>query len=122
MWRCEILMRRPSVASVAAGSEAEIAGLAVGDDILEIDGHAAGSDFERRLAELRPGDKLHLRVRQAKSGKPTKSGERDVNWKLALREQVSFELKDLDNITPQQRARRTAWLKGDTGMSGASRP
>lgn len=112
----------PSVASVAAGSEAEIAGLAVGDDILKIDGYAAGSDFERRLAELRPGDMVDLRVRQAKSGKPTKSGERDVNWKLALREQVSFELKDLENITPQQRARRTAWLKGDTGMSGESRP
>jgi predicted metalloprotease with PDZ domain len=112
----------PSVASVAAASEAEIAGLAVGDDILKIDGYAAGSDFERRLAELRPGDMVHLRVRQAKSGKPTKSGERDVSWKLALREQVSFELKDLENITPQQRARRTAWLKGDTGMSGESRP
>jgi predicted metalloprotease with PDZ domain len=111
----------PTIASVAAGSEAEIAGLVVGDDILKIDGYAAGSDFERRLAELRPGDTVHLHVR-SKSGKPTKNGERDVSWKLALREQVSFELKDLENITPQQRARRTAWLRGDTGMPGESRP
>ena len=45
-----------------------------------------------------------------------------MSWKLALREQVSFELKDLENITPQQRARRTAWLRGDTGMPEESRP
>lgn len=112
----------PAVASVAAGSEAKIAGLAVGDDILKIDGYAAGSDFERQLAELRPGDTVHLRVRRSKSGKSAKNGERDVSWKLALKEQVSFELKDLENITPQQRTRRTAWLRGDSGVPGESRP
>ena len=41
---------------------------------------------------------------------------------MPLREQVSFELKDVDNITPQQRARRTAWLKGDIRNVGRKPP
>jgi len=105
----------PAVASVTAGSEAELAGLTVRDDILEINGYAAGSDFEQRLAELRPGDTLRLRERN--SGE-----ERELHWKLAHREEVTFELKDVDNITPQQRARRAAWLKGESRASEESRP
>jgi hypothetical protein len=45
-------------------------------------------------------------------------GARELQWKLAQREQLAFELKDVDNITPQQRARRTAWLRGESGLSG----
>ena len=105
----------PAVASVTAGSEAELAGLTVGDDILEINGYAAGSDFEQRLSELRPGDTLRLRERNS-------GGERELHWKLAHREEVTFELKDVDNITPQQRARRAAWLKGESRASEESRP
>ena len=32
--------------------------------------------------------------------------------------QFDFELKDVDNITPQQKARRAAWLKGESEPSG----
>jgi predicted metalloprotease with PDZ domain len=101
----------PVVASVLGGSEAERVGLAVGDNILAINGYAAGADFERRLAELRPGDMLRLRLHSSR-------GARELQWKLAQREQLAFELKDVDNITPQQRARRTAWLRGESGLSG----
>ncbi len=56
----------PVVAQVTPGSEAERAGLEVGDVILEINGKVATTDFDQRLAEMRPGDKLHLRVRTAR--------------------------------------------------------
>jgi predicted metalloprotease with PDZ domain len=105
----------PAVASVTPGSEAERAGLMVGDDILQINGYAAGSDFAQRSVEVRPGDTLRLRVRNA-------GAERELHWRLASREEVSFELKDLDNITPQQKVRRAAWLRGESGMSEESRP
>ena len=105
----------PAVASIASGSDAERAGLAMGEDILEINGQAAGSDFEQRLAELRPGDKLRLRVRNS-------GGEHELHWKLGRREEVAVELKDVDNITPQQKARRAAWLKGESQVSGETRP
>ena len=58
---------------------------------------------------------LHLRVRSSR-------GERELHWKLARRDEVAFDLKDVDNITLQQRARRAAWLKGESGVSGESRP
>jgi len=104
----------PVVAAVTPMSAAHHAGLALGDAILEIDGRTAGSDFEQRLAELRPGD-TRLRVRNSR-------GERELHWKLGSREQVELELADVDNVTAQQKARRAAWLKGESQTSGETRP
>jgi predicted metalloprotease with PDZ domain len=103
----------PTVAWVMPHSEAERAGLVGGDAILEINGHTAGPDFEQRLAPLRPGDTLRLRVRGRR-------GQRELHWKLGSREEVEFELADVDNITPQQKARRDAWLGGEA--QGVARP
>ena len=105
----------PVVASVTPMGAAQHAGLAIGDTILEINGRSADADFEDRLAELRPGDKLHLRVRNSE-------GEHELHWKLASREQVELELADVDNVTAQQKARRAAWLKGESETSGETRP
>ncbi|MBZ5703821.1 MAG: PDZ domain-containing protein [Acidobacteriia bacterium] len=103
----------PTVAWVVPNSEAERAGLAVEDVIVEINGHNAGPDFERWLAPLRPGDTLRVRVRGRR-------GQRELHWKLGSREEVEFELADVDNITPQQKANRDAWLGGES--QGAARP
>jgi len=97
----------PIVTAITPNSEAERAGLAVGDSILDINGQTASSDFRQKLSELRIGDTLSLRVRNAE-------GERRLHWKISSREEVEFELKDLDHVTPQQKARRTAWLKGES--------
>jgi predicted metalloprotease with PDZ domain len=96
----------PTVTQVTPGGKAEHAGLAAGDIILEIEGRGAGPDFEDRLAQLRPGDTLHLRVRSGRS-------EHEVHWKLDSREEMRYELRDADQVTPEQRARRAAWLKGE---------
>ena len=105
----------PVVAQVTPGSEAENAGLAVGDVIVEINGQAASSGFEQRLAELSPGNTLHLRVSNAQ-------GERELQWKLARQKTVEWSLVDSENVTPRQRARRAAWLKGESEMPGETRP
>jgi predicted metalloprotease with PDZ domain len=105
----------PVVAQVVPGSEAEIAGLAVGDVILEIDGRIATSDFEQRLAELHPGNKLQLRVRNSR-------GEHELHWKLASQKQIDFDLVDRENVTPQQRSRRAAWLRGESQVSEGIHP
>jgi predicted metalloprotease with PDZ domain len=104
----------PRVIRVRTASEAEKAGLVAGDVLLEINGRVAASDFERRLGELRPGDILHLRVRH-------RSGEREIQWKIGTREEVEFELKDVDNVTTQQKARRGAWLRGESEPAGDSK-
>jgi predicted metalloprotease with PDZ domain len=106
----------PVVSAVSPDSEAAHAGLAVGDSILEINQRVAGSDFEQRLAELHPGDTVYLRVRSGRI-------ERGLRWKVASREEVDYRLQDVSDLTLQQKARRTAWLKGESqSLSGDLRP
>ena len=105
----------PSVIRLRAGSDAAAAGLAVGDVILEISGIVAAGDFDRRLNELRPGEMIHLRVRNSR-------GEHALQWRIASREEVGYALKDVDNITAQQKARRVAWLRGESQPAGDARP
>jgi predicted metalloprotease with PDZ domain len=104
----------PSVIRVQPGSEAERAGLAAGDVLLEINGRVPVSDFERKLEQLHSGDMIYLRVRH-------RGGEHEIQWKVGSREQVEFELKDVDNVTTQQKASRAAWLRGESLPAGASR-
>jgi hypothetical protein len=42
-----------------------------------------------------------------------RGGERELKWKVGSREEMSYELRDLDAVTPEQRDRRMAWLKGE---------
>lgn len=105
----------PTVAQVETGSEAEKAGLAIGDVLLEINGHEPGVDFERKLQKLHAGDTLRLRVR-------SENGERELLWKVGAREQVEFALQDVENMSAQQKASRAAWLKGECQSAGDTRP
>jgi predicted metalloprotease with PDZ domain len=95
----------PAVSWLDPDGEAVRAGLAVDDSILEINGRVTSSDFRQQLAEVPPGSMLHLRVRRGAS-------ERQIAWRVGSHEDVEFELKDLDAITQQQKARRAAWLSG----------
>ena len=106
--------RPPFVVSVKSHSPAEDAGLSPGDSVVQINGHTASRDFQAQLSQIHPGDILHLQIKNA-------SGKRDLRWKVGANEQVHFELNDMDSITPQQKARRQAWLKGESQV-GEQRP
>jgi hypothetical protein len=45
-----------------------------------------------------------------------------MSWKLDGREELWFQLQDLPAITPEQRARRAAWLKGESEAAKEARP
>jgi len=94
------------VGAVESGSEAERAGLEVGDTILELQGKPAGQESRETLLRLNPGDTLKLKVRGRR-------GERELKWKVGARQEISYEVIDLDHVTADQRARRAAWLKGE---------
>jgi predicted metalloprotease with PDZ domain len=100
-----------SVAAVTPGSSAESAGLQVGDTIVKLQGQPVGQDSRQQLARLNSGDTLVVRVRSRPGG------ERDLKWKIGSRQEHSYELRDLDPVTAEQRARRTAWLKGEAQLA-----
>jgi predicted metalloprotease with PDZ domain len=93
----------PVAAYVEEGSDAEKAGLVQGDTILSVNGKPLNSEFEDVLATMRPGEKLTLRVAGRK-------GNRKIEFPLGGREEIGYHVADLDNVTPEQRARRAAWL------------
>ena len=96
-----------SVGAVTPGSDAERAGLQVGDTILELQGKPAGQESRQELASLSSGDTLVVKVRGRRGG------ERELKWKVGSRQELSYEVKDLDQVTLEQRERRAAWLKGE---------
>ena len=100
-----------TVAAVTAGSAAERAGLQLGDAILEINGKMAAQEFSQEMAQLAPGGSIALKIRGRRGG------ERELRWKAGSSEEVSYELKDVENITAEQQSRRAAWLKGEAQIS-----
>ena len=101
-----------AVAAVTPGSDAEHAGLQVGDTIVKFQGKPAGQESRQELLRINPGDMLAVTVRSRRGA------ERELKWKVGSREEISYEVKDLDQVTVAQRARRMAWLKGEA--QGAS--
>jgi len=95
-----------TVTDVNRGSEAERAGLQIGDTILQLQGKAAGRELWQAFFGLNPGDTLDIKVRGQR-------GERELKWTVGSRQEISYELRDLDKVTPEQRACRAAWLKGE---------
>ena len=55
-------------------------------------------------------------------GSAIPAGERELQWALGARQELELELIDLDKITPEQQARRAAWLKGEDQAAGGMQP
>ena len=91
------------VAQIDPSGPAAQAGLKQGDVIQQVNGRALTGGFEQRLAGLKPGDDVRL----------TLSGGREVTLKLGSRNEDTYSIVDVDNVTAEQRARRAAWVRGD---------
>lgn len=96
-----------AVAAVTAGSEAERAGLRVGDTILEINGRIAGQESSQDLVGLTAGDTITVKLR-SRSGT-----ERELKWKAGSHEEITYELKNMEKTNAEQMGHRAAWLKGE---------
>ncbi len=104
----------PVVYAVNPGTDAERAGMLPGDIIVEIAGKPANIEVETAIAGMRPGETLKLKIKGRR-------GTRDVKLKLGGREEQDFALVEQATVTPAQRARRAAWLRGES-QSGAGTP
>ncbi len=95
------------VASVAAGGEAQWAGLREGDVITAINQRSAVGRMARAaVEELKPGDSITLKLR-------AREGEREISFKAGSREEEQYAVVDVENVTPEQRARRAWWLNSE---------
>ncbi len=103
-----------SVIAVTPGGEAEHAGLQVGDVITGLQGKAVSEESNQQLARLAPGETVSVTIR-------SHGRERELKWKVTGRQEVSYQVRDLDQVMPEQRAHRVAWLKGEA-ESGAEGP
>jgi predicted metalloprotease with PDZ domain len=103
-----------SVIEITSGGEAERAGLQTGDIITEIQGKPATEESNQQLALLNPGDPIIVKVR-------SHGGEHELRWKMAGHQAVSFQVNDLDKITPEQRRHRAAWLEGEAESASTAR-
>ena len=93
------------VVRVEPGSEAERAGLAANDVITRINGRTPSRDIDRDIQTLGPGRQLTLAI--------TREGEQhELQWTLGTRKRTIYRLEDVANISPEERARRKAWLFG----------
>ncbi len=95
------------VAAVTPGSQAEQAGLRAGDTVVELQGKPAGQESREELSRLNPGETLTVKVRSRRGA------DRELKFKVGSRQEISYQLQDLEQVTPPQRARRLAWLKGE---------
>lgn len=95
------------VEGIVSGSAAERAGLHVGDIILQINGKSVGQDSAESLVGAAVGDTLTVTARAPHGD------ERGMKWIIGSRDEVTYELKDVQNVSALQHARRAAWLKGE---------
>ena len=100
-----------AVVSVTPGGEADHAGLRVGETIVEINGKAPGQESSEQTAELAIGDVITLKMRGRRNA------ERELKWKVSSSDDKTYELRDREDMTSEQRARRAAWLKGEAQTS-----
>ena len=102
---------QPEVATVEANSEAQRNGIVVGDRILQLNGKPANQNMDYEVSRMREGATVKLRV-------AGRSGERNVKVKLVTREAQAFVLQNVPQVTPEQRAHRDAWIRGDDESGG----
>ncbi|MBZ5683880.1 MAG: PDZ domain-containing protein [Acidobacteriia bacterium] len=95
-----------SVIAVTPRGDAERAGLQVGDIITAIQGKPASEESNQQLSRLNSGETISIKIR-------SRGPERELQWKVAARQEISYRVSDVDHITPEQQARRAAWLKGE---------
>ena len=101
------------ITRVNQGSEAERAGVAMGDVLLSMNGKAVGPDPHEFIGAFRPKEEVRLRVRRG-------SDERELKFKLGSKQEVEFVVRDVEHLSTEQKTRRKESIRGET--RGAAHP
>ena len=103
---------QPEVASVDTNSDAQRAGMAIGDRVVEVDGKPVSTSVDDQLSRLRAGTTVKLTL-------ANRRGQHTVKLKLKSHEEQMYILQDVPSLTAEQRAHRAAWIHGDDETGGA---
>jgi predicted metalloprotease with PDZ domain len=97
----------PTVIAITPGGEAEKANLRAGDSILSVNGAEPSGNVVEQIAMMEPGTTLKLKV-------SSHNHTREVKYKLLPKQDVDFSFSELAGATAAQKARRAAWIRGDS--------
>jgi predicted metalloprotease with PDZ domain len=103
---------QPEVARVDANSEAQHAGIKVGDRVTAMNGNPADAFLDDELSRLTPGTVVHLQLESRRN-------RREIDLRLGTRQAQTYELRDMPAVTPAQKAHRAAWIRGDDEAGSA---
>jgi predicted metalloprotease with PDZ domain len=101
----------PEVERVESGSEAQRAGINVGDRVTMMNGRPAGEYMDEEIARMPPGSTIHLQLENRR-------GKRELELRLGVREVQFYQLQDLPTVSPEQRRQRIAWIHGEDEKRG----
>ncbi len=102
---------QPEVVRIDPNSDAQRLGILVGDRVTKVNGEPADASLDEELSRMQPGTTIRLELENRR-------GKRELELRLAAREEHSYELQDLAAVTPQQRSHRLAWIHGDDEAGG----
>lgn len=94
------------ISRVEPDSQAQKAGLIAGDSIVSVNGQSV-TDANSALAATDTGELVALKVRG-------RSGIHEIKLKMESREEPTYSFDDVEPVTPAQKARRAAWMRGDS--------
>ena len=102
----------PEVTNVEPNSDAQRLGIMVGDRVAAINGGPANASLDEEIAQMKPGTLVRLQLENRRT-------RREVELRLGSRSVQGFELQDVAGVTSEQRAHRTAWIRGDNEAGSA---
>ena len=97
---------QPEVARVDPNSDAQRQGILPGDRVTAVNGAPAQAYLDEELSRLAPGTVIHLQLENRR-------GKREVELRLGVRQEQSYEVRDLPAVTAAQREHRSAWIHGE---------
>ena len=97
---------QPEVARVDPNSDAQRQGILPGDRVTAVNGAPAQAYLDEELSRLAPGTAIHLQLENRR-------GKREVDIRLGVRQEQSYEVRDLPAVTAAQREHRSAWIHGE---------
>lgn len=103
---------QPEVVRIDPNSDAQRLGILIGDHVIKVNGKAADASLDEQVSRLQPGSTVRLELE-------SRRGKREVELRLAARQEQSYALEDVADVSPQQRSHRSAWIHGDDEAGGA---